>query len=592
VPDGRRSRSGPIDRDLLRALPVLRRSVPASVVLGLVSTATVVVQAVALADLLASAMPDAHRVDRAAALAWLGGAIVVRALAVLGGEAVARVGAASAKAQLRRNLLPSALGLAAAGPGTSPGDVATIAGRGLDALDVYLGRCLPDLVLAAVAPVATVVAVGILDWPSAVILTVAIALFPVFGSLVGRASATLAAARWRQVELLARQVADVFGGLPVLRAFGHGAAQRERIRQVGDALRDASMATLRVAFLSALVLDTLASVSVALVAVPLGLRLLDGSVRLTAALAVLIIAPEVLLPLRRASAEFHESAEGLASWAAARTLLPRARSSPGGTAATRVSPPDPRRAPVSLRSVRVDLPGRDRPVLDGASLTITPGETVVLTGPNGAGKSTVISLLLGFTAPGDGTVTVGDVGLGDVDLARWRRHIAYLPEHPTLLAGSLADNLRLADPTAGDAELLDALARAGAPELADDLPRGLDTPIGDGGRPVSAGERQRIALARVLLRPASLYLLDEPTVHLDASAEATVLSSLRAVLAGKSALVVTHRPAPTAIADTVLRLDHGRFWPVGPADRPAPAPVGPVATEPPGPTAAICGATR
>ncbi len=572
-----RSRSG-ADRRRVGELPVVRRTVAASVAVGLVSTATLVVQAVALAHLLAGAMPGARPGDRLSAFVWLGGAAVVRGLTALGGETLAHLGATRAKADLRTRLVTSALGRAPSGEGGDPGHLATVAGRGLDALDVYVGRCLPDLVLAVVAPIALGIAVGVLDWISGVIVVVAIVLFPVFGALVGRASLTLAGDRWRQVEDLGRRITDVFEGLPILRAFDRTAEQRSRIERAGTALREASLSTLRTAFLSALVLDTLASVSVALLAVPLGLRLLNGTVGLSAALAVLIVAPEVFLPLRRASAEFHESTEGLAAVAQALALIGPGHptgvmvSRPGGNNPATTRPaavPDPAQVPVELRSVRFEVPGREDPVLADADLTIAPGEIVVVVGPNGSGKSTVVSLLLGFSSPDRGAVTVGNVDLRDLDLVSWRRRLTYLPERPALLGRSLAENLRLANPGAGDEDLLAALAAAGAADLAERLPAGLATRLGDAGRPVSSGELQRIALARTLLHPGSLYLLDEPTVHLDEAAERTALTGLRQVLTGRSALIVTHRMAVTRLADRVVTLSAGRFVPTeSPADGP------------------------
>jgi ABC-type transport system involved in cytochrome bd biosynthesis fused ATPase/permease subunit len=394
-------------------------------------------------------------------------------------------------------------------------------------------------------------------------MAVVVALFPIFGALVGRASMSLAADRWRQVENLGCQIADLFDGLPVLRAFGRTADYRARMARTNEALGQSSTRVLRVAFLSALVLDTLGSVSVALVAVPLGLRLLAGQVHLAAALAVLIIAPEVFLPLRRASAEFHESTEGLAASARALAMIGAA---PGAALGTRpgaalvgASLVDPARAAVELRSVTVELPGREIPLLRNANLTISPGEKVVLLGPSGTGKSTVISLLLAFASPRSGQVTVGGKDLRDVEAASWRRLITYLPERPTLLSASLAENLRLADPAASEDDLVRALAQAGAPELLADLADGWRTRLGDGGRPVSAGERQRIALARVFLRPRSLYLLDEPTVHLDHAAEGHVLEGLRRALDGKSALIVSHRPAALSLADRALIIREGEL---------------------------------
>ncbi|HXR23481.1 MAG TPA: thiol reductant ABC exporter subunit CydD [Acidimicrobiales bacterium] len=551
---------GPFDRALIRELPGLTVNVGASVVVGLLATASVVAQAVALANLLASAVPGSgpRPPDRAGWFVLLVAGAGVRALAAVASEVVAALGASRVKAGLRSRLVVAALDHSVAREKGGPGDLATLAGRGLDALDVYVGRCLPDLVLAVVAPIALLVAVGVLDWVSAIVMAVVVALFPVFGALVGKMTMQLAGERWRRVEQLGRQIADLIQGLPALRALGRTAEQRASIARANEALRSSSSKVLRVAFLSALVLDTLGSVSIALVAVPLGLRLLTGSVRLSAALAVLILAPEVFLPLRRASAEFHESTEGLA--AASRAIaLTRSEAASGGSFAPHLSPPDPGRAPVRLRCVSLQLAGRDNPVLDGASLTVAPGETVLLLGESGSGKSSTLSLLLGFLVPTGGEVTVGGEDLRNLDLDEWRRLVTYLPEHPTLLRGTLAANLRLANPDASDEELSRALTDAGSPELVGSLPDGLATQLGDGGRTVSAGERQRIALARVLLRRASLFLLDEPTVHLDQTAEAAVLEGLSRALAGRSALIVSHRPAVARIADRVVVLRGGKF---------------------------------
>ncbi len=591
-------RPRPVDPRLAR-LPAVRLSLAVSVGLGLVSTAGVLVQAVGLARLLAGAMPGGGAGGRGTALVLLVAGFAGRALVALVGEVAAGVGASAAKAELRSRLVSAALerstGGGPAGPGgpperalPGPGALAALAGPGLDALDVYIGRYLPDMVLAAAAPLALVVAVGIVDWPSALVLVVVLALFPVFGALVGRAGLSLGRERLQRVEELGNYVADLFQGMPVLRAFGRSRAQRQRLAALNDALGRSTTGALRVAFLSALVLDELASLSVALVAVPLGLRLVSGWHGLAAALAVLVVAPEVFAPLRRASAEFHESTTGLAAWA---RVLEVAAPLPGGplpggpvpggpvpggpvpgaplpggpvpgTEQGRVEGlgvPGPAAAAVSLCSVGVSFPGRPAPVLVGADLVVAPGETVALVGPSGAGKSTVISLLAGALAPSAGTVMVGGADLAGLDLRQWRRLVAWLPEHPSMLSMSLAANLRLARPEAGDDELLEALARVGADQVVARLPLGLATPLGEGGQVLSAGELQRVALARVALRPAQLYLLDEPTVHLDRAGEERALAGLRRAMAGSSALVVTHSRAVAAAADRVVTLVDGRL---------------------------------
>lgn len=528
-----------------------------SVSCGLVSAAGIVVQAVVLAGLLAAAM-SSRAIHPLPALIWIAAAAAARGLCAVAAEVAGARGSETAKAALRSRLVRAAV-TKAPGRAVAAGEIGAVAGRGVDALDPYIGRCLPDLVLAVAVPLTLVVVIGALDWVSAIVIATVLVLFPIFGVLVGTGSNEMAARRWRHVEAFGRQITDVFEGLPLLKALGQSVRQRERIAQASDALRVASLSTLRVAFLSALVLDTLASVCVALVAVPLGLRLLNGSVSLAAALAVLIVAPEVFLPLRRATAEFHDSTEGLAAARRAMDVIDAAVRQ--GAPRSTITMADPADATVAFRNLRLAFAGTGGPVLDRASLHIAPGEHVIVVGANGAGKSTALLLLLGLLVPAHGEVTVGGRDLRGADLDAWRRHIAYLPEHPTLLAASLADNLRLANPQSTRAHLMSALEQAGARRFVDSLPAGLDTLLGDGGRPVSMGERQRIAVARLLLRDASLYLLDEPTAHLDAAAEHAVIEALRRRLSGRSALIVTHSTAVNVLADRVLELNAGRFVP-------------------------------
>ncbi|MGD0321432.1 MAG: thiol reductant ABC exporter subunit CydD [Acidimicrobiales bacterium] len=564
-----------------------RLAVGTLVAFGIASTATVVVQAVALAQLLASAFGGADHTNRTLLLVWLAAAAVARACLAFGSELVANLAATSSKATFRSLLVNAAFECSPRPGAISTGDVATLAGRGLDALDVYVGRCIPDLVLAVVAPVALVVTVGVLDWLSALILLCVLTLFPVFGALVGRTGAQLARERWKQVRALGNHLLDLFEGLPVLKAFGRSADERETVKQACEALRSASIATLRVAFVSALVLDTLASVSVALVAVPLGLRLLHGSIGLAPALTVLVIAPEVFLPLRRASAEFHESAEGLAAASDAYSIIDSVTTATTSTTATIpitatipataddvLDTPDPRMVPLTLSSVCYAFPGSPRSVLSECTLTIAPGETVAVTGPNGAGKSTLLAMVLGLMAPDSGSISVGGRELQQIMPTSWHRRLAYLPDRPAILATSLAQNLRVANPQASDEDLVAALAAVGAQDIFGSLPLGLRTAIGEGARPVSSGERQRIGLARIMLREASLYVLDEPTVHLDSDTEQQTIQALRARLAGRSAIVVTHRVAPLAIANRVFQLhDGGILAPYRLEDQMAPPPV-------------------
>lgn len=582
-----RGGTGPFDRRLLGAAGPARGAVATSVGVGLVATAAVALQACCLGLLLASAAPGATGLPSRRLLAvGLAGALALRAGCSAADETVGRRGAARVKAALRTRLVDAALAgrLGIAGPG----EVATLAGRGLDALDDYLARCLPDLVLAAAGPVALVAVLAAVDWVSALVVAVTLGLFPVFGALVGWSTAERARARWQEVTGLGEHLVDLFEGLPLLRAVGRLPAERDRLAAIGSRLRQASTETLRLAFLSGLVLDTLASIGTALVAVPIGLRLVSGRMALGPGLVALLLTPEVFAPLRRASAEFHESAEGRAAAAQVLDLLESTTTAPaGGSEAqgreragepTAPAPKGPSPLPsaafrrqleapaarasalVALKEVRLQRPGNPIPVLDGVDLAVRRGEVAVLVGPNGAGKSTLLGLVLGLVQPGTGEVVVDGRPLGPgAELDAWRRRCSYLAGQPALVAGSLADNLRLADRTADEGRLRQALADAAATSLLASLPAGLATPIGPGGRSLSAGERQRVALARALVRDAELVVLDEPTAYLDPTSEAVVVERLAARLSGRSGLVVTHRPALLALADRVLHLEGGHL---------------------------------
>jgi len=360
-------------------------------------------------------------------------------------------------------------------------------------------------------------------------------------------------------------------GLPTLKVFGRAKAQEEVIAKVTDDYRRTTMATLRVAFLSALVLELAAAVATALVAVEVGLRLLYGHLGYETALLVLLLTPEAFLPLRAVGAQFHASMEGAAAAGRAFEILdtpvpdgPTGRAAPtvtAGAAPTTAMPTvtaDLRAAEIRLDGITVIYPGRPRPALDGVSLAIAPGERIVLTGPSGAGKSTLLALLLRFVAPAAGTIEAGGVDLAATDLEQWRRQIAWVPQQPYLFSGSAADNIALGQPGASRGAIGRAARLAGAAEFIESLPSGYDTPLGERGLRLSAGQRQRIALARAFLRDAPLLLLDEPTAHLDPAGARLVGSALDTELADRTVILISHgRGWSVRAGGRVLSLDHG-----------------------------------
>jgi thiol reductant ABC exporter CydD subunit len=526
----------PLDPRLLRNARATGPYVALCAAIGVAQAGLIIAQAGLLADLIAGTFAD-HRTLAASRpeLAWLAGVFVTRAVLAWAAEVAAHRASAGVKSQLRARLLAHAIGL---GPrwlaGERSGELATLATRGIDALDGYFARYLPQLVQATVIPLAVGARLLTADWLSALIVGLTLPLIPLFMVLVGLATRARLDRQWDALQALAHHFLDVLSGLGTLKAFGRSAVQAATIRRLADRQRRATQATLRVAFLSALVLELLATLSVALVAVSVGLRLVGGTLELRTALLALILAPEAYLPLRAVGTHYHASAEGLA---AAEQLLavldePLPRT---GTAV-------PAGADLALEGVRVAAPGRAAPALDGATLTFPAGQVTGLVGPSGAGKSTVLALLLGFARPDAGHVRAGEADLSTVDIDRWRERVAWVPQDPVLFAGTVTDNIRLGEPGADELSVHRA-ARAAAVELP------LDHPVGERGAGLSAGQRRRVALARALLRDAPVLLLDEPTEGVDPETEQALVRALPGALAGRTAVLVTHRPA-------LLRLCH------------------------------------
>ncbi|AZM51643.1 thiol reductant ABC exporter subunit CydD [Streptomyces sp. WAC 01529] len=561
----------PVERRLLRELPVLRRHMTYSAALALFGAGLVVAQAVLLATLLADGF--AGRGSGIVLPTALGGVMALRALLVWARGGLARRAAADAKHALRDRI---ARRLRHTGPldlaARRHGETATLLTRGLDALDPYVVGYLPTMTATAVVPLTVVAWLGWTDWASALIVVVTLPLIPVFGALVGMHTARRTARQWRLLARLGGHFLDVVAGLPTLRAFGRERHQTRVVGEMADAHRRATMRTLRVAFLSSFVLETVATLSVALVAVPVGLRLLGGELDLRTALIVLFLAPEAYLPLRAAGAAFHDSAEGIAVAERVFAILdePGDRSADSGdgtrsAASQDTRPPHPsRRALLSLDEVTVHYADRAAPALHQVSLSVRRGEHVALIGPSGAGKSTLLALFLGFVAPGVGRVVVGGTDLADLDADEWRAQVAWVPQRPRLFAASVADNIRLGRPDASDAEVREAARAASADLFVEALPEAYDTVLGERGAGLSAGQRQRIALARAFLKDSPVLLLDEPTAHLDPESEAAVTRATVALMRGRTSLVVAHRTSLLPHADRIITVRAGRLTPAQP----------------------------
>jgi ATP-binding cassette, subfamily C, bacterial CydCD len=551
TPPGRNGRrSGALDPRLLHYARSTQRFLVLSVAVGAATALLVLAQAWLIAQVVAGAFLH-HRSlsDLRTDLALLLGVVAGRAVLAWAAERAAQRASASAKSELRRAAAHKVAALGPAGLDRhDPGPLTVLLGSGIDALDGYFSRYLPQLFLAVIVPVTIVAVVAGADWVSAVIIAVSLPLIPLFMALVGATTRDRTAARLRSLQRLAGHFLDVVAGLPTLKVFGRAKAQARAIAEVTDRYRRATMSTLRLTFLSSLILELLATVSVALVAVAVGLRLLGGSLDFRDALFVLVVAPEAYLPLRALGANYHASADGIRAAEEVFALLDDPTPAPQqGT--VRAHGPS-----IRIAGLHVAYPGRSVPALAGADLAVTPGETVALTGPSGCGKSTLLAVVLGLRRPDSGTVLCGGVDLHQLDLGDWRARLAWVPQRPHLFARSVSDNVRLGKPEATDAEVRAALCAAGLDEVVRRLPDGAHTLLGEGGFGLSAGERQRVALARAFVRDAPLLLMDEPTAGLDGETEAELLATVRALLSGRTALIVAHRPALAAIADRVVEL--------------------------------------
>ncbi|MFE0178162.1 thiol reductant ABC exporter subunit CydD [Streptomyces sp. NPDC059002] len=539
----------PIDPRLLRYARATRFFLVAVVVLGLVGAGLVIGQAMLIAEIVVGAFQKGHSVgDLGTPLVLLAVVAVGRGLVSWLTELAAHRASAAVKSELRGRLLKRAGEL---GPGwlTSQrtGSLVSLATRGVDALDDYFSRYLPQLGLAVVVPVAVLARIVTEDWVSAAIIVVTLPLIPVFMILIGWATQNRMDRQWRLLSRLSGHFLDVVAGLPTLKVFGRAKAQAESIRKITGEYRQATMRTLRIAFLSSFALELLATISVALVAVTIGMRLVHGEMDLYDGLVVLVLAPEAYLPLRQVGAQYHAAAEGLSAaeeiFEVLETPAPTAGTGPAPTGA------------LAFEGVTVRYPGRSADAVSDVSFEVGSGETVALVGPSGVGKSTLLNVLLSFVRPDGGRVRVGGVDLAEVSPERWRERVAWVPQRPHLFAGTIAENVRLARPEASDAEMREALRSAGALSFVDALPVGADTVLGEDGTGLSAGQRQRLALARAFLADRPVVLLDEPTAALDGGTEAEVVEAVRRLAVGRTVLLVVHRPALLAVADRVVRLD-------------------------------------
>lgn len=568
----------------------LRRGLAPPVALGGLAGGLVVVQALLLSGVIdAVFLRGADLRQVVPDLVGLAAVALGKTAASWGQEVAAQRLSAAVRLDVRDRLVRRLLAL---GPryatGERTGELTNALVGGVESLDAYLAQYRPQVVLAAIVPFLILLAVLRADPLSALVLAVTFPLIPLFMGLIGSMAQAKTRRQWVTLSRLSARFLDALQGLATLKAFGRAGEAADGIAEASERYRRVTMGVLRLAFLSALVLELLAMLGTAIVAVEVGLRLLYARVAFREALFVLVLAPEFYRPLRALGAAFHA---GMAGKEAAGRLS-EVLSTPGPFAAPGVltrpddaAPPgagpgtagrEPTAPPTEPGSVRAapGLPGvptiqlRDvrytyapgRPAaLDGLTLSLPAGETVALVGPTGAGKTTVASLLLRFLEPSAGAIVVDGRPLSDLAPEEWRRRVAWVPQRPRLFHGTLLENLLLARPDAPRAAVEEALALAHVDALVRELPRGWDTPVGEGGERLSGGEAQRIALARAFLKDAPVLVLDEPTAQLDPAGEAAVVDSMARLRRDRTVLLIAHRLTTVFDADRIALVDRGRL---------------------------------
>jgi thiol reductant ABC exporter CydD subunit len=545
-----------------------RRDLALTILLGTLAGGLVVVQAALLSRVVDAVFLEGAGLEAVLPiLAGLGAAAVARAMAAWGQEALAQRFSGRIRFELRDRLVRRLLAL---GPQYASGERAgelqnTLVG-GVESLDAYLAQYLPQTFLAGIVPPLILLAVLRADPLSALVLLLTFPLIPLFMWLIGARARATTERQWVTLSRLSARFLDAVQGLATLKAFGRARDQADAIARASNRYRQVTMGVLRLAFLSALVLELLATLGTAIVAVEVGLRLLYAKLAFGDALLVLILAPEFYRPLRSLGAAFHAGMAGREAAGRIGELLdadgplvapavlagprPPAASGRGGE----------RETPPRLELERVCFAyGEGRPpALDDVSFTVEAGTTVALVGPTGAGKSTVAHLLLRFIEPGSGVLRADGRPLAEIAPEAWRRRVAWVPQRPRLVYGSLLENLRLARPEASREEIERAAAAVRLDPLVRDLPRGWETPVGEGGERLSGGEAQRVALARAVLKAAPVLLLDEPTGHLDPEHEAAVVAAMGQLRRDRTVVLIAHRITTVLDADRIVLLEHGR----------------------------------
>jgi ATP-binding cassette, subfamily C, bacterial CydD len=546
--------------DLLRRIPPARLYLGSTVLMGLLVAVVTVAQMAFLSEIVDLVFLKGGGRERVVTLLLLlTGTAILRAGLLWIRETTAQQGAVRVKSDLRERLFAHVLRLGPAyARSERTGELTTTLTEGVERLDPYFARYLPQVLLSAVVPLLVVTYILPRDAASAVLLVVTAPVIPVMMVLVGSYAEEHTRRQWLALSRMGAHFLDALQGLPTLKAFGRVAAEEEKVERVSGEFRERTLKVLRYAFLSGLVLEFMTAAAIALVAVVLGVRLINGAISFQDAFLVLLLTPEFYRPLRELGIHRHAGMEGKA---AAERIFEILDSPVLADGTLQESPSG--ELEVSFSGVRFTYSGRDLPALDGLTLILPAGSRTAVVGRSGSGKSTLVGLLLRFLDPDAGVISANGVPVGDLPAGAWREHVALVPQRPHLFYGSVLENIRLARPDASRAEAERAAELAGAAEFIRRMPHGYDTQIGERGQRLSGGEAQRLAIARAFLKDAPLLVMDEPTSSLDPESERLVRDALDRLAQGRTFLIVAHRLNTVSTADRIIVLHEGRVAETG-----------------------------
>jgi ATP-binding cassette, subfamily C, bacterial CydD len=561
-----------MNRKLFAAITPSRGILALTIMLGALAAIVTIMQMTLLSGIVSNVFL-AHK-ELAQVLVPLGlllCAIVARAVLLWGREVTAQRAAIRLKATLRERVFAHLLRLGPAySKGERTGELVAVVDEGIERLDAYVSRYLPQLALSVVVPLLIIAAIWPVDLFSAILLLVTGPVIPLLMFLVGSSTEKRVQTQWQALSRMSAHFLDVMQGLTTLKLFGRSEEQQERIAHISNLFRDKTLQVLRSAFLSGAVLEFMTMSAIGVIATTLGVRLLNHGISFERAFLVLLLTPEFYRPLQELGVQHHAAMEGKASAKRIFDILETPPTLVGQSAQSCISPiptlSNDTAITIDIGTVSFTYPGKERPALDRLSLSLPAHSCTALVGRSGAGKSTLVNLLLRFMDAADGTISANGVPITALSPEAWREYVALVPQRPYLFYGTVRDNIRVARDGTSDDEVTQAATLAGVTAFIDELPCGWETQVGEQGTQLSAGQAQRIAIARAILKNAPMLILDEPTSSLDPVSEALIRESLTTLIHDRTVLVIAHRYNTIAQADRVAVLEDGRIIEVGAPD--------------------------